>query len=396
MAVELVTGVAKNRADSFFTIGFLSSSVSEQIWEFEVQGGGVLVRPDVKGLFLLNPTAFEIWVRFRQGSSPEAIAGCLAHTYGISCERALRDVEATVQDWQQTLLSGSTPVDVHPSRDCPPVDREIVLNCRLNGTSFNILLSSDDLAEEIIPRLESLRIPACDSVDFTLRLVQSDKCVYIFRGDELLSVQEDAADARIILLEEIVRLSAPDRGFLAILHAGACGSDSKCVIFPATTHSGKTTLAAVLMASGLTLYADDSTGIQRDNLKIPAMPFALMIREGSWAVVSARFPAFESLPTCNRYGQNVKFLQPGGDFSGSVARASAIAFSRWEAGATTRLKPLTTFEALVRLKESGFWLAHDRRDIQKFLDWLQALPIYDMVYSDVDEAATAIKRLLNE
>jgi len=112
-------------------------------------------------------------------------------------------------------------------------------------------------------------------------------------------------------------------------------------------------------------------------------------------VISEHLRGFEDLPTYNRYGENVKFVQPSGQIGNSSAQACAIVFSRWEADAITSISALTSFDALVRLKDSGFWVAHDRDSIQKFLDWLQRLPIYEMVYSDVDEAAASVQELLN-
>jgi hypothetical protein len=126
------------------------------------------------------------------------------------------------------------------------------------------------------------------------------------------------------------------------------------------------------------------------------MHFALMVREGSWPVISERFPAFENLPIYIRYGETVKFLQPGRQVADSVAQGCAIVFSKWEADAKTGSKSLTTFDALVRLKGSGFWLAHDRESIRIFIEWLQRLPVFELVYSDVDDAVIFLKDILKK
>ena len=123
------------------------------------------------------------------------------------------------------------------------------------------------------------------------------------------------------------------------------------------------------MFAGLALYADDSVCVDRETLRVPPAPFALMIREGSWPLISIRFPALENLATYNRYGQNVKFLPPKIQSDVAAAQACAIVFSRWEASAETTITSLNTFDALIRLKDSGFWLARDRESIQKFLDF---------------------------
>lgn len=372
----------------------MSWPYSGEVWQFELEGGGVLARPDFRGLFLLNPTALEVWRQLRNGASAEGVARNLVTTFDIPFEEALKDVNLARETWQQALLAANPPQTAPLPLFAPSSDHAFTIDCRLHGTTFRILLSSSDLAEEIAPRLESLRVTFSDPPDITFHLVHTERFVYIFRGDELVSTQEDAADARVVLLQEIVRLSTKKQDFLAVLHAGACGSESRCVIFPAATHSGKTTLAAALMGDGLTLYADDSVALDRETLGVPIMPFPLMVREGSWAVVAPRFPGFEQLPISTRYGQNVKFLRPSGEVRNGYASGCAVVFSHWEPGVPLRTSSLTTFEALLRLQHCGFWLAHDRDTIKKFLDWLQQLPIFEMVYSDIGDAARFVRELL--
>jgi len=371
-------------------------------WEFAVEGGGVVARPDFKGLFLVNPTALEIWRNLRAGATAEATATRLSSTFGIPVDIALRDVKCSIQTWQEVIFAARlSPGPVSLPERIPLPEDEIAFDCSLRGTSFRILLSSSDLAGEIIPRLESLQDRSLASPDVTLRLVHSNDQIFVSRvwgvgHEEFLSVQDHPTYARIVLLNEIARLAGPRQHFLALLHAGACGSDSKCLIFPAATHSGKSTLAAVLMASGLTMYADDSVALHPDNLTVAPMPFALMIREGSWPVVSAHFPMLRNLPTHHRYGETVKFLPPANPAPNTHAQACAVIFSRWEANAVSRTQRLTTFDALLRLQESGFWVAHTRPSIQKFLDWLARLPVFDLVYSDVDDAVAFITDLLQK
>ncbi|MBV8052004.1 MAG: PqqD family protein, partial [Acidobacteriaceae bacterium] len=213
-----------------------------EYWDFEVEGRGVVARPDLKGLFFLNPTAREIWRKHRAGASSEEIAAFFAATCGIPIGVALRDITATLQDWQQTLLAEHPPEhSALPSVNWPEDGTAHAIDCRLNGKHFRILLPPGDLVDEIAPRLESLRVPPSPP-DITLRLVEADQCVCIFHRGELLAAEDHPAAARAVLLQEMVRLSASDRDFLAIFHAAACGSESKCIIFPAATHSGKTTL----------------------------------------------------------------------------------------------------------------------------------------------------------
>ena len=164
------------------------------------------------------------------------------------------------------------------------------------------------------------------------------------------------------------------------------------MVFPAASHSGKTTLAAVLMQSGLTFYADDSVALEKETLEIPAMPFGLAIREGSWPLLAERFPGFGQLPVIERFGQQIRFIYPS--ITQTSAATSAIVFTRYEPDAALSIQPLSTMEALIRLKESGFWVEHKRESIQTFLVWIESLPCYEMTYADVDAARQFILSLL--
>jgi hypothetical protein len=74
--------------------------------------------------------------------------------------------------------------------------------------------------------------------------------------------------------------------------------------------------------------------------------------------------------------------------------AAAIVFTRYLAGSPTEFQSLSTFEALQRLTESGFWLEHERGTIASFLAWFEAMPRYGLSYSDLGEATGVIRALL--
>lgn len=354
----------------------------------------VVARPDVHGLYLLNPTASEIWLQSRSGKSPEAAAFHLTSVFGIDFETAFRDVNVTLQWWGKTIFAESTSEEEESSFCLPNTSEETIIDCRLHGRAFRIVLSSKELAAEIAPRVECLRVPERVTPDITFRLGHTSRSIFIFRDDELVSVQDHPADARVILLNEIVRSSVSANDFLTVFHAGAVGSESRCVIFPAQTEYGKTTLAAILLASGFTFFADDSVAIWREGLSIATMPFPLTIREGSWSVVASHLPELHDVPIDHRYGEQVKFLYPEVKAENRSTKACAIVFTRWDRGAKTTVSSLTTFEALLRLRDSGFWLAHDFDAIGVFLDWLQRLPVYEITYSDVGDAVAFMRKLL--
>jgi hypothetical protein len=149
------------------------------------------------------------------------------------------------------------------------------------------------------------------------------------------------------------------------------------------------------MKMGLTFYSDDSVLLERDTLSVPAMPFALMVREGSWNVLSSRFPELQDAPVVSRYGQRVRFLSPvGTKQEGHCEQVGAIVFARFEPDAANEISTLDPLQTLLRLRESGFWVAHDEQSIRAFLAWIQSTASFTLNYSDVDRAASVIRGLI--
>jgi len=370
---------------------------SKHVWEFPIEDFLVLARPDVPGLYILNASARVIWDIRKAGLAVSDLIRQYATTYDISMELAAEDVTRTLDQWESGVLSPeSNPPFATVAADIglySPIEC-FARDYLVQGKNVRVLLHTRELADEIIPRLQSLP-SSLSAPDFTFRVVEDSAGFSIFCNGSCVGKEENAGAARAVLFQQIVR-SCRDLDWLAVFHAGACGSGSRCVVFPAATQSGKTTLAAVLMKMGWNLYSDDSVLLQRDTLSVPPMPFALMVREGSWDVLCPRFPEFDQLPIVSRYGQRVRFLPPQqANQNGHCAQVAACIFVRFEPHATSEISTLDSMHALLRLQDSGFWVAHDEQSIGAFLAWMQSTPSYSMTYSDVDQAAEIIRALID-
>jgi len=366
------------------------------LWEFPVDDFLVLARPEVAGLYILSPSARLIWDILKTEVSFQELVRQFASTYGIPAELAEQDVTRTLDNWRSGLLSEQRTLSArnaaYPEVAFSRADY-FSRDYLIQGKNVRVILQTPELLEEIAPRLGSLP-HAPSAPDFTFRVVEDPDGFRIFCDACCVGSEEGLTAARGVLLQEIVR-RCRDRDCLAVFHAGACGSDSRCVVFPAGTQSGKTTLAAVLMNRGLTFYADDSVLLERDTLSVPVMPFALMVREGSWDVLAPRFPELQDAPVVSRYGQRVRFLSPAGmKQDGHCGQVGAIVFARFQPDAANEISALDHLQTLLRLQESGFWVAHDEQSIRAFLAWIQSTATFTLSYSDVDQAASTIRRLI--
>lgn len=369
----------------------------KHLWEFSIEDFLVVARPDLSGLYILSPSARLIWEIHKTGAPFETLVREFAAAYDIPTDIAEPDVQGTLDAWASGLLSEQRTPTPNPASalGSSPSSRPdfFTRDYLIQGKNVRLILQTFDLTEEIAPRFESLP-PAPSAPDFTFKVVEDPDGFRIFCDGCCVAGEDDIAVTRTLLLQEIVR-SCRGRDCLAVFHAGACGSNSRCAVFPATTQSGKTTLAAVLMKTGLTLYSDDSVLLERDTFSVPVMPFSLMIREGSWNLLYPRFPELREARIVDRFGQRIRFLPPlGTRRDGHCGEVAAIVFSRFKTDAATEITAINPLQTLLRLQESGFWVAHDERSIRTFLAWMQSTPSFTLSYSDVDEAASIVRHLI--
>jgi Coenzyme PQQ synthesis protein D (PqqD) len=368
------------------------------LWSFPLGDELVLARCDVEGLFLLNGTARFLWEQFHDGADLAQTVRRFAARYGVPERQAKQDMEATLAGWSEGLLSDAK---AHASSvwRCPERNGAVVeIDCVVNGRGFRVLLDPGDLVEEIGPRLAPVAVshlPA-DLSFVTFRLTGGDGRVIVFRDRVCIAEEDSAPRARAILLQEMTVHRGPGRESGAILHAGACGTASDCVILAGATHAGKSTLCAALMAGGFYCYSDDSTVLDRQ-FKVSGMPFPLTLRESSWPVLDARFPSFiDGAPVHRRSGCTVRFLPSNLPANSSpAATARALVFVEYRPGASSTLQPLTPFDALLGLRQGGFWVEHDRESIAEFLSWIGRLDCYRLTYSRIDEASGIVDGLLS-
>jgi hypothetical protein len=310
--------------------------------------------------------------------------------------QAAHDIQATLDSWSTglLLLSWSETASRY-TRVLGNFQPCFTGNYLLGGKQMSIEVADQEFADEISPRLAHLQSDR-GTPTVAFQILRSNDRIELFKNGVFFADEAEVNAARAVLLQELARVAECDADWLTILHAGACGTDTACVVMPADTNAGKTTLTAALVHSGLQFFSDDSAAFDRKRMRVAPMPFALMIREGSWPVLASRFPELASAPIFERNGCNVRFLTPPATNLKSGVPAKCLLFIEYRPEASTVLERLTPFESLLRLQKSGFWVAHDRNSIAAFLAWIQSIPAYQAIYSDLDEATALVHRLLND
>ncbi len=366
-------------------------------WQFPLGEELVVARADIQGLFLLNSGARLLWEKWTAGTSLDETVRYFADVVRMPRDLVRPDVEAILADWSSTLLAAARKLPARTAPVAPDPSACVTIDCVLNGRGFRVLLEAGDLVDEILPRLAHTVVsgqPPGGTLH-TFLLFNGDDRIFVFRDGLCIAEETKTGGARVILLQEMTRLCSSGRESMAILHAGACGTGSACILLAGASHAGKTTLCAALMAKGLYCYSDDSAVIDRE-CRVAGMPFPLMLRKSGWPLLASRSLSIEHAPVQHRWGEDFRLLPSNlpADSSPSVP-AIALVFVDYQPTATTCLQPLTPFEALLEFQKSGFWVEHDRGGIARFLAWISRLDRYKLTYSGIDDAVDAVGAFLD-
>ncbi len=354
----------------------------------------MVARPDVPFLFCLNATAKLIWQVYSETASPEAAVNALVETYGIPADVAAEDVNCTLSEWMQAGLLGVSQNAPQRQAASARGEASVIAYCSIEDTTFLLLTDSPEVTAEVLPQLDAIRIAAC-TPDVTIAVwSDADGYFVIEAGGESSIWAQGVGEARAVLFQELVRRAKPERQWLALLHAAACGMDGRCVLFPAASYSGKSTLAAALTANGFALYSDDFVGIEADTLRIPAMPFGIAVRRGSWDVLRPWIPEIDHHKVVERLGEPVKFLPTAPACEAVPGHAAAMVFSEWVANSAVSVRRLSTAEAIACLHVSGFWVAQNRTSIGAFLTWLERMPKFALQYGDLMSAVEQVQAII--
>ncbi|MEF8748371.1 MAG: hypothetical protein V5B31_11205 [Candidatus Accumulibacter propinquus] len=218
-----------------------------------------------------------------------------------------------------------------------------------------------------------------------------------FRG---VVVEESSRVARILsrVAELLLDLEHQNMELLAYCHAAAVTRGNCSLLMPGNSGVGKSTLTGFLVAKGFSYLGDDITAIREDDGALLPLPSCLSVKSGAWPVLDQFFPVLRQLPTLNRYGRLVRYIEPQGNYESQEAAGapSAIVFPSYKQDEPTCLAPVPALKAMIRLLGAHLALATPATEdkLRKLIRFVEQTPAYELTYSDLPSALKAIEDLL--
>ena len=181
--------------------------------------------------------------------------------------------------------------------------------------------------------------------------------------------------------------------FLLNIHAGVVASGDHCILLPAATGSGKTSLTAALVHRGFRYFSDE-VALVGPRFLVPPMPLAMGIKSTGWDLMTPYYPGLLSLPVHLRNdAKALRYIRPSTDALEDVPLPiSHIIFPKYEPGARTGFEQVARSAALGHLMDECLTLRLrlNPENVGQIISWIGGIECFALTFSSLDEAVECV------
>ncbi len=282
----------------------------------------------------------------------------------------------------------------------------------LRGLSYRFAVRSDDehLGRQIDALFAGLRDPEVAApADHWYSLTTTPASagtvtVDVWRDGVSVALGQRPPDALGWVVWDVNRATAEASGNHLLLHAGALDASGAGVLVPGASGSGKSTLVAGLARAGLGYLTDELTALDLASGKL--LPYAkpITIKPGSFAVLGDMAPDATGLtgndPREDVWARQEWLVAVGegtGRHIGGPCDPGVVIVPRFDAGAETRLSPLSDTEAFFALALHTVNLVqHGAVGTAALGELVARCACFALTMSGLDEACRLVHGLLGE
>jgi len=394
----------------------LPTTIADGVHSYLLGDELLLFSQRARAMFRLNPSAALIWFCCEEGLNRQAIIAELRQTFNLPASQAEKDVNAVLTEWETRGLLAQDNKTVPPpeEQDELPGMHEVpapssVVNeyqrerrYQMLGTVFRVRLSVPELEPVAQSVLGHLEAPDKQPFDVAIDVQQDPLGCFLFCNGELVDYCTSEAELAPLIHGRALSNAYSRADCLIAIHAAAVSNGDTCIVFPAGSGGGKSTLTAALIASGFQYCSDELVLLKHRTHTIQAAPAGIGIKSGAWPVLQPFHPVLEGLPIFLRQdAKQVRYLLPPkhllANDTAQCYPVQSLVFPSYQPEKPTSLTPISPADALCRLTEAGYDMEGglDAERVAELVDWIGGINCYELHVHDLHEAVSRVEGLLN-
>ncbi len=386
--------------------GIHSYLLGEEILLFSERAGTI---------FRLNSSAAFIWCCIEEGLDRTAITDELVTAFNLAAPQAIENLHQILVEWESLGLLNIIGKVVRekpemeelrnlehaPEPSTNALQYSLEHRFRILDSIILIRFSENELVQIAHSVLGHLKITGNKTHDIEINVQKDTNGYFLYRDKQLIDYCETEEELGPLIHGHAVQSIYKRTKCLIALHAGAVSNGNRCIVLPAVSGNGKSTLTAALISSGLTYWTDEIVFLQHKTFTINAIPAGIGLKTGAWPVIQPFYPAIDKLPVYLRQDdQYVRYLLPDSsqlcNDNMQPCPISALVFPTYHAKVETSFNAISPADALCRVTEAGYDITGglDNDKVAELIDWIGQIPCYELKYHDLNQAISRIKSLM--
>lgn len=280
------------------------------------------------------------------------------------------------------------------------LQNKITVFYKINDFIIQINYSAENVKSLIHPQLEHFSYQKSSSTNIIFDIYLEDNTLKLFKNQQFIGAYPQT-DFHLLQGQFAMELlcvlnNKNEKDWLGTFHASTISNNKSAIMLIGDSGNGKSTLAALLMANGFDLIADDFTPMLAKDQKVYSYPASISIKQGSFTLLEPLIKNFDKLPKhfINSNKGYVKYVQASNHNKQQSLSCHKIVYVNYKKDTQTKLNEVSIDKILSVLIPDS-WLSPESNNANHFLDWLEDCSFYELIYSDTKEVITTFQNLFD-
>ena len=269
--------------------------------------------------------------------------------------------------------------------------------------TIQIYYASEAIKELIHPKIMHLAImsESTNEAEIIFDIYDKGDLLYLFKNKDFIGSYEKSnyhlLQGQFSMELLCVLYNKQEDDWLGTFHASTVSNGLESIMLVGDSGNGKSTFSALLMSTGLDLMADDITPILAKNCQVYSYPSAISIKQGAFEMINDYYPDFANLETFESGTKKglLKYIPPK-QVKGEIKKhlpCTKIVYVKYDEQKETTLITSSPEKVLPTLIPES-WISPKEENAKQFLNWLQDISYYELVYNDNAMAISTFMKLL--